>query len=476
MSQLPTPQSKLLRMFSGTIDAAPYFLIGLALTCLKQTLDYLLIQRIFFRPWAPLAYGLPVQVGGLFALDQNEQMFYLSLCALSLPFVVVGVALTLRRLRSLNWPLWLVAFFFAPVPINLVFFLVLSVMPSRHREVYIKVIDELDGPVILKPVPSSSWSWGLASILLPMPFGAAVIYLSVYVFRDYGWGVFFGLPFVLPMISVILYSLREPKTLGQCMALGCGWIGMATLMLLATAFEGAICILMALPLLVPVALAGTLVGYFIAGGSSNLAGESGDGPTKGRGLMMILLLALLPTMVGAEHALEPESPLFEVRTSVVIDAPPEKVWRHVITFPELAPPRDWLFRAGIAYPIRARIDGEGVGATRRCEFSTGAFVEPIEVWDEPRLLRFGVTSNPPAMQEWNPFFEIHPPHLEGFLVSRRGQFLLSRLPGGRTRLEGTTWYHHGLAPAGYWRLWSDAILHRIHGRVLEHVKTLAERD
>jgi hypothetical protein len=27
----------------------------------------------------------------------------------------------------------------------------------------------------------------------------------------------------------------------------------------------------------------------------------------------------------------------------------------------------------------------------------------------------------------------------------------------------------------YWRLWSDAILHRIHGRVLRHIKAEAER-
>ena len=29
-------------------------------------------------------------------------------------------------------------------------------------------------------------------------------------------------------------------------------------------------------------------------------------------------------------------------------------------------------------------------------------------------------------------------------------------------------------PAFYWRLWSDAIIHRIHLRVLNHIKELAE--
>src|SRR5207245_959328 len=36
------------------------------------------------------------------------------------------------------------------------------------------------------------------------------------------------------------------------------------------------------------------------------------------------------------------------------------------------------------------------------------------------------------------------------------------LPGGRTRLQGTTWYRHRMWPAGYWRLWCDAVVHRIH--------------
>jgi hypothetical protein len=80
------------------------------------------------------------------------------------------------------------------------------------------------------------------------------------------------------------------------------------------------------------------------------------------------------------------------------------------------------------------------------------------------------------MQEWNPFAEIHPRHLDGFLVSRRGEFRLTPLAGGRTRLEGTTWYQHNMWPAWYWRIWSDSIIHRIHGRVLEHIKRSAEED
>jgi hypothetical protein len=189
---------------------------------------------------------------------------------------------------------------------------------------------------------------------------------------------------------------------------------------------------------------------------------------------LLVVLACLPTLIGAEGLTPRTPPLFPVSTAVEVDSAPERVWKHVVEFSTLPEPDDWVFRTGVAYPVRATIDGRGPGATRYCVFSTGSFVEPIEVWDEPRLLQFSVTKNPPPMKEWSPIAEIHPPHLDNYLVSRRGQFKLVALPGGRTLLEGTTWYHHTMWPASYWQLWSDAIIHRIHMQVLLHVKRLAE--
>jgi hypothetical protein len=80
------------------------------------------------------------------------------------------------------------------------------------------------------------------------------------------------------------------------------------------------------------------------------------------------------------------------------------------------------------------------------------------------------------MQEWTPYRQIHPPHLDNFLESKAGQFRLVPLDGERTLLEGTTWYHHHMWPARYWQVWSDVIIHQIHLRVLNHVKQLSERS
>ena len=78
------------------------------------------------------------------------------------------------------------------------------------------------------------------------------------------------------------------------------------------------------------------------------------------------------------------------------------------------------------------------------------------------------------MKEMSPYPDIRPPHLDHYFSSKRGEFLLTELPGGRTRLAGTTWYRNRFWPQAYWQLWSDAIIHGIHLRVLEHVKRRSE--
>ena len=298
--------------------------------------------------------------------------------------------------------------------------------------------------------------------------GASIVWFGSSVLWMYGLALFLGLPLVLGLGAVFVYVWRVgPGTLRESERVACVALAGCAAGLLASGTEGVLCLLMALPLALPMAWFGGFLAHSL---SSRLGG--GGHPV----LPLLILFLAAPILMGAEAAVAPEPELFRVTTAVEVDAPPATVWRHVVSFSELPPPKEWLFRTGIAYPMRAEIRGRGVGAVRYCVFSTGAFVEPVEVWDEPRRLQFSVADNPAPMEEWSPYDSIHPPHLDGFLMSEKGRFDLEELPGGRTRLVGTTWYRHGLFPSGYWRLWSDWILHRIHLRVLDHVKRLSEGD
>lgn len=110
---------------------------------------------------------------------------------------------------------------------------------------------------------------------------------------------------------------------------------------------------------------------------------------------------------------------------------------------------------------------------RHCVFNTGTFIEPITTWEPEKRLAFDVVESPPPLRELS-FFDSAPPHLTGYLEPKRGEFRLIELDGGRTRLEGSTWYEQRLRPEGYWVLFSDPIIHQIHRRVLGHIKATLE--
>jgi hypothetical protein len=189
---------------------------------------------------------------------------------------------------------------------------------------------------------------------------------------------------------------------------------------------------------------------------------------------MMLLMMLVPLgVMGAEKAGSVEPPHISVLTSIEINAPAARVWKNLIEFPDIQEPPESVFRAGVSFPIRARIDGEGVGAIRECLFSTGTYVEKINVWEEGRRLGFTVVSNPEGMQEWSPY-NIHPRHLDGYFVPESAEFRLTPTPDGGTRLEGISWYRNSMWPSLYWRLWSDVLLHQVHMRVFRHIKKRSE--
>lgn len=361
-------------------------------------------------------------------------------------------------------PLWLVFIFFLPF-LNLFFFLVLSVLPSATHESARRVFGNRFRQTLAKVIPDSQVGSAALGVLITAILAVVVIVSSLSQFESYGWGLFVGIPFFLGLNSVLIYGFHRSRPLGKCILVALLSVGLTSLALFALAVEGFICLIMVAPLAIVIAVFGGIIGFILQ--------QRQSFPTETLSLFSLVLL-IFPSFIILEETQLQEPPLIAVTTAVVIDAPTETVWKNVIAFAELPAPRDYLFKTGIAYPRKAEIYGHGVGAIRHCVFSTGEFIEPITVWDEPKLLKFGVTSQPPVMHEWSPYGDLKPPHLENYLVSRAGQFRLTQLPEGKTLLEGTTWYQNHFWPSPYWRLWSDYIIHRIHHRVLSHIKNLAE--
>ncbi|MEN8662041.1 MAG: hypothetical protein ACN4GF_09335 [Lentimonas sp.] len=121
----------------------------------------------------------------------------------------------------------------------------------------------------------------------------------------------------------------------------------------------------------------------------------------------------------------------------------------MIAFPHIPEPIEFLFKLGSAYPTHAEIKGQGVGAVRHCNYTTGTFVEPITHWEPNKRLAFDVSEQPTPMTEISFHEHIHPPHLDWALRSQKGEFRLNDRGDGTIEQSSTTWFHVRMEPEPY---------------------------
>ena len=308
----------------------------------------------------------------------------------------------------------------------------------------------------------------IASVVAAALFGVAIVLVGVAASNRglYGWTLFILAPFAMGFVAASLTTYRLEPTMPRFVLAGTFTAITAGLAFLLMGIEGVVCLLMAVPVTVPCAIVGALAAYFMH--SLRRAGTT---------TAMGMIVVVVPLGLVAEPGLIGPPPPYTVHSSIEIDAPPDAVWAHLAEFDPIAAPVDtWFFRAGVAYPISARLAGErGVGAMRICEFSTGRFTETVRVWEPGRRLMFTIEEAAPVLREWTPYRDLHPPHLQGYFVPESGDFRLVPLENGRTRLEGTSVYRNHMWPSAYWRVWSDVIVKGVHRRVFQNVKQLAER-
>ena len=443
--------------WDGRVSRRAYLLAGLLLFAFKYPID-LGVSMAFHREWNPLMYLSP-RVSPLLQPGSAPE-YWVALCGVALPFIYMGLSLTVRRLRDIGVnPFW-AGLFFLPF-LHFAFFLALAVAPSPSRDQPQKSATPDGGPfregaplatvppsrLLTRAIPRQKRLAYLMGLLGSLLMGLASYVISVQLSKTLGTMLFVGLPFGMGFFPAYTTSYGRPTLRSRsAIGYGCSTILVAALVLLAVAWEGVACLVMALPILLPMAGLGGWVGWLCA-------------DRRFDALVAPLLLLLIPGLVGMDvlHPHAPES--MSVVSTVTIAAPASVVWNNVVSFPPIDAPPAPIF-AIVAMPLEARIDGHDPGATRRCVFTNGVFIEPIKVWDEPRELTFGVQEQPGNIGE--------------YIDVNRGQFLLQDNGDGTTTLRGTTWYELKVFPVAYWRAWTERFLHAIHLRVLNHVKKISE--
>lgn len=462
-------------LVSTPLDRTTYVVVGFGLAAVKYAIEATVVYWTTTQFFSPVDFVNPWLSSKAPFLDNASGVAVLWLL-FTLPFVWIATAMSVRRAADVGLSPWIGLSILIPL-LNLVVILILALLPTELLKQPTPAEDERQrefsvayGPppataaaerdVIQQEIRSGPGA-AAAAIATGCVTQVVVGMISVWALELYGFVLFFSSPVVAGAAAGFVFNLRQRHsimaTIGMIIVMNFVSFGL----MLAVGLDGAICLLMAFPLLGPLSVVGAMVGSAIA-----TAGLR-PGVNERRG--MIGMMILLPICLSLE-SFDAQSPLHRVTTTVDIAAPPAIVWQQVIAFPEIEDEMAWYFRLGIACPLSARIDGQGVGATRHCEFTTGTFVEPITVWNSPEVLAFDVASQPQPMKEWTPFTDLHPPHLDKGFVSKRGEFRLQPIAGGKTRLYGTTWYEIDVRPRLYWKCWADPTIHAIHRRVLLHIE------
>ena len=448
-----------LRVFSfdGRLRRLPYTLLWLPLLLSQSVFIVLSIGAPFrdFRPDIVGAVVLPLRLvilkdgispegeGGLGLLAAPIALLYAAIVAWLL------LALAFRRATDAGINPWIAALALIPV-IQIPALALLSLLPSRPA---VPSAESTDRPVISPAVVAQG-------VVAGGGLAVGAVLLGAIVFGAYGYVMFIASPFLIGAVTAFIgnrgQDLGQPQTTRMVFA--------ATILggvaLVATALEGVVCIVLAAPLGLGVAWLGGRFGRAAALRSRGRAGPA-------------YAIAVLPLLFGSESLMPPRAD-FETVQTIEVEAPPARVWQAVLHMGRIDEPLALPFRLGVAYPLRAEIDGEGVGAIRRGEFSTGTALERITAWEPERKLAFMVETDIPAMHELSPYPNVRTPHLEGYFRTGETSFELQPLPGGRTLIVEHSAHSLRLDPVLYWLPLARWVVTANNARVLAHLKHQAE--
>jgi len=439
--------------FKGEIRPLPYAAASLALFFSQHLVLLALFQPKDHMPeldWA--FYVAPFH--SIAQLSTNSK----PLLALALPYLLIVAwalaALSFRRAANAGISGWIAAAAIAPM-IQIPVILFLCVMPPRAST----------APARPPSTENASVSMSMAAaqgVIAAMALTLVFVAVGALFFGAYGFGMFVASPFVIGAVTAYIANRKRDLGGGRTVQVVLLATALGGIALLVAALEGAVCIIMAAPLGIGVALLGGLLGRAIA-----LRGGSSTGQTFGA-------IALVPLIFVSDWLL-PTSTRFDTLQIIEIDAPPHVVWRSIVHMDLRGDPVALPNRLGLAYPLGGEIIGDGVGAVRLGEFSTGVAIERVTEWIPDRKLAFVVEQDVPAMRELSPYEHVHAPHVIGYFVTTLTSFELVPLPGNRTRLIERTSHELRLEPILYWMPMARWAVDRNNERVLTHIRREAEK-
>ncbi len=201
------------------------------------------------------------------------------------------------------------------------------------------------------------------------------------------FGFVFILPFILGFITLWFASTEQRSSWLFRIFAPWATISLSLLFSLVIGWEGAICMIMAGIIYLPLAsLGGIISGLVLSRVDRNRLSSS-----------VLASLLSLPFVSAYFESYSNLSTLFDTaETAIIIEAPPEIIWENIIRVRPITKKLDGVFyKLGFPKPIEATLSHEGIGGIRNASFERGlTFIETVDVWEKEKKLSFTIASDP----------------------------------------------------------------------------------
>lgn len=240
------------------------------------------------------------------------------------------------------------------------------------------------------------------SIILTLIFlgtGIAFLFLGLV---NYSWVLFILLPIVL---GVALGAMPNKKYIlwGALIT-----TAIVLISLVIPGLSGLLCIVMTLPIVVPV----IFLGYIIVHLGKRYR------QIKDTNKLSVLLLPLIPFLIAAplEHFLKKDKEkIIEVRTEQIFNYTPEQVYDAIKSVDTLDAEKPYLMYFDLPIPTKCVLEKEEVGGLRTCyfkagkssanDFGSGTIVERITELERGKVLKMDVIDYKLVGRNWLGFKE-----------------------------------------------------------------------
>jgi len=223
-------------------------------------------------------------------------------------------------------------------------------------------------------------------------------------------------------------------------------------LLLTAGFEGLVCVIMLLPIFIPVVLIGILIGY-------NLRKRSLKTDKKN-----IIKISLYPLIVllfsgGIEHFFSNKFENAKVESTIYLPYEASTVYDFIKSVDTLAGKRSLLMNLGLSVPQKCVLEKEEVGAKRTCYFENGTIEEKVTDIKRGEYIKMKVTNYELPGFKWLKFDDAI------YLFDQKGD---------STKLTRITTYQSQLKPRIYWEFWERQAIEAQHEYVLNDLKRRLE--